>query len=35
MYSRWHPPSSDIVCFQETKLRRADVDSELACVDGW
>ncbi|KAL4419789.1 hypothetical protein ABPG75_006887 [Micractinium tetrahymenae] len=27
--------NADIVCFQETKLRRADVDSELACVDGW
>ncbi|KAL4435452.1 hypothetical protein ABPG77_006214 [Micractinium sp. CCAP 211/92] len=27
--------NADIVCFQETKLRRGDVDSELACVDGW
>lgn len=27
--------NADVVCFQETKLRRGDVDSELACVEGW
>lgn len=26
---------ADIVCLQETKLRRSELDSELACVDGW
>lgn len=26
---------ADIVAFQETKLRRCDVDRELAVVEGW
>ncbi|PSC70051.1 DNA-(apurinic or apyrimidinic site) lyase 2 [Micractinium conductrix] len=27
--------NADVVCFQETKLRRGDLDAELCCVDGW
>lgn len=26
---------ADIVCFQETKLTRAELDRDLALVDGW
>ena len=26
---------ADIVCMQETKLRRCDIDRDLAIVDGW
>ena len=26
---------ADIICFQETKLTKADLDRELALVDGW
>jgi AP endonuclease-2 len=26
---------ADIICFQETKLTKADFDRELALVDGW
>ncbi|PNH05545.1 DNA-(apurinic or apyrimidinic site) lyase 2 [Tetrabaena socialis] len=26
---------ADILCFQETKLKRSDLDRELALVDGW
>lgn len=29
------PPSADIICLQETKLRRCDIDRELAVVEGW
>ncbi|EFN53799.1 hypothetical protein CHLNCDRAFT_136485 [Chlorella variabilis] len=27
--------NADIVCMQETKLRRCDIDRDLAIVDGW
>jgi exonuclease III len=26
---------ADIVCLQETKLRRSDIDRDVAVVDGW
>jgi exonuclease III len=26
---------ADIVCLQETKLRRCDIGFDLAVVDGW
>ena len=27
--------SADVVCFQETKLKKAELERELALVDGW
>ena len=27
--------NADIICFQETKLTKADFDRDLALVEGW
>jgi exonuclease III len=27
--------AADIICFQETKVRRGDLDRELALAEGW
>ena len=26
---------ADVVCFQETKLKKTELERELALVDGW
>jgi hypothetical protein len=29
------PAAADIICFQETKVRRGDLERELALAEGW